>query len=69
VIGGAEIYAQVLDVADRIYLTQVYAEVDADTFFPELKHDRWTETQSTFQAADERNQYSFSFKLLERKTA
>ena len=69
VIGGAEIYAQVLDVAERIYLTQVHAEVDADTFFPELKHDRWTETQSTFQAADERNQYSFSFKLLERKTA
>ena len=69
VIGGAEIYAQVLDVADRIYLTQVHAEVDADTFFPELKHDRWTETQSTFQAADERNQYSSSFKLLERKTA
>ena len=69
VIGGAEIYAQVLDVADRIYLTQVHAEVDADTFFPELKHDRWTETQSTFQAADERNQYSFSFKQLERKTA
>ena len=68
VIGGAEIYAQVLDVADRIYLTQVHAEVDADTFFPELKHDRWTETQSTFQEADERNQYSFSFKLLERKT-
>jgi len=69
VIGGAEIYAQVLDVADRIYLTQVHAEVDADTFFPELKHDRWTETQSTRQAADERNQYSFSFKQLERKTA
>jgi len=69
VIGGAEIYAQVIDVADRVYLTQVHAEVDADTFFPELKPDTWTEIQSTFQAADERNQYSFSFKQLERKTA
>jgi dihydrofolate reductase len=69
VIGGAEIYTQTLDVADRVYLTLVHAEVDADTFFPELKPDRWTETQSTFQAADERNQYPFSFKLLERKTA
>ncbi len=68
VIGGAEIYTQTLDAADRVYLTQVHAEVGADTFFPELKHDKWTETQSTFQAADERNQYSFSFKLLERKT-
>jgi dihydrofolate reductase len=69
VIGGAEIYTQTLDAADRVYLTHVHAEVDADTFFPELKHDRWTETQSNFHAADERNQYSFSFKLLERKTA
>ena len=69
VIGGAEIYTQTLDVADRVYLTQVHAQVDADTFFPELKHDRWTETQNAFQAADDRNQYSFSFKLLERKTA
>lgn len=69
VIGGAEIYTQTLDVADRVYLTLVHAEVGADTFFPELKPDSWTETQSTFQAADERNQYSFSFKQLERKTA
>jgi dihydrofolate reductase len=69
VIGGAEIYTQTLDAADRVYLTQVRAEVDADTFFPELKREGWTERQSAFQAADERNQYSFSFKLLERKTA
>ena len=67
VIGGAEIYAQTLDVADRVYLTQVHAEVDADTFFPELKHDSWTETQSAFQPAGEKNQYAFTFKLLERE--
>jgi dihydrofolate reductase len=39
VIGGAEIYAQALDASDRVYLTKVHAEVDADTFFPELEHD------------------------------
>lgn len=68
VIGGAEIYTQTLDVADRVYVTQVHAEVDADTFFAEMKHDSWTETQSAFQLADEKNQYAFTFKLLERKT-
>lgn len=67
VIGGAEIYTQTLDAADRVYLTQVHAEVAADTFFPELKPDSWTEAQSAFQPADERNQYAFTFKLLERK--
>ena len=67
VIGGAEIYSQTLDVADRVYLTQVHAEVDADAFFPEFKHDSWTETMSAHQPADEKNQYAFTFRLLERK--
>jgi dihydrofolate reductase len=67
VCGGAEIYSQTLDLADRLYLTQVHAEVDADTFFPEWTQDDWTETQSAFQPADEKNQYPFTFKLLERK--
>src|SRR6266508_3978896 len=34
VIGGAEIYSQTLEIADRLYLTQVHAHVTADTFFP-----------------------------------
>ena len=67
VIGGAEIYSQTLGAADRVYLTQVHAEVDADTFFPELNPEAWSETESAIQPADEKNQYSFTFKLLERK--
>lgn len=68
VIGGAEIYAQTLDVANRLYLTQVHAEVDADTFFPELNHEEWTAAQKSFQPADDKNQYPSTFQLLERKT-
>jgi dihydrofolate reductase len=67
VIGGAEIYAQTLEMADRVYLTQVHAEVNADTFFPQLNFDAWVEKESAFQLSDEKNQYSFTFKLLERK--
>jgi dihydrofolate reductase len=67
VIGGAEIYAQTLDAADRVYLTQVHAEVDADRFFPDLSPGAWIETKNAFQPADEKNQYSFTFKLLDRK--
>ena len=67
VIGGAEIYSQTLGLADRMYVTQVHAEVNADTFFPEWKRDAWPETQSVFQPAAEKNQYAFEFKLLERK--
>jgi len=69
VIGGAEVYAQALAAADRVYLTQVHAEVDADTFFPALLHDEWVEKERFDHPADDRNQYAFTFRLLERKTA
>lgn len=66
VIGGAAIYAQALGVADRIYLTEVHTVVDADTFFPEFYRDDWIETQHIDQPADEKNQYAFTFTVLER---
>ena len=69
VIGGAEIYGQSLDLADRVYLTQVHAEVDADTFFPEMNRDDWAEKENWYQPADDKNQYSFTFMVLEKKSA
>jgi len=66
VIGGADIYAQALGVADRIYLTEVHAEVDADRFFPEFDRSAWTERESSYQPADEKNQHACTFRLLER---
>lgn len=67
IIGGAEIYSQALDVADRVYLTQVHVEADADTFFPDLNLNEWIEKQTTYQPADDKNQYAFTFKVLERE--
>jgi len=66
VCGGAAIYAQALNAAHRIYLTQVHANVDADTFFPEFDASIWRETEKSFQQADEKNQYALTFKVLER---
>jgi dihydrofolate reductase len=67
VIGGADIFAQALDVADRVYLTEVHAEVDADTFFPEFDRSAWTEKECSYQPADEKNQHACTFRLLERE--
>ncbi|NED93715.1 dihydrofolate reductase [Phytoactinopolyspora alkaliphila] len=44
VFGGAEIYAQTLDVADRLELTEVHAEPVGDTRFPPVDWARWRET-------------------------
>lgn len=64
VCGRAEIYQQSIALADRLYLTLVNAEVEADKFFPELKLENWNELESVFHPADEKNQFSFTFKLL-----
>lgn len=67
ICGGAQIYEQATGIADRMYLTAVHAQVEADTFFPAWNRSEWTEKESIDQAMDEKNQYSFSFKLLERR--
>jgi dihydrofolate reductase len=43
VIGGAEIFAGTLRLADRIYLTRIHARPDGDTTFPELDANVWRE--------------------------
>ena len=66
IMGGAEIYAQALPLAQRLYLTQVHAEVDGDAFFPEFDIERWHELgREDFSAAGP-NPYDYSFVILER---
>lgn len=69
VCGGAEIYAQTIDAAERIYLTSVAADCDADTFFPEFDRGEWVEAGSEPHTADEKNEHPFTFSLLVRKRA
>ena len=66
ICGGGEIYSQSIGIADRMYLTLVDAEVAADTFFPEFDQREWSERESFYQPADEKNQYAFNFKLMIR---
>ena len=66
VIGGGEIYRQTIDLADRMYLTRVHADVGADVFFPEISSGAWTEIQRVAFPADEKNQYATEFTVLER---
>lgn len=44
VIGGAEIYRLFLDRADKVWLTEIHAEPEGDTFLPEFSEDRWRRT-------------------------
>lgn len=66
VIGGAQIYGQCLDAARRIYLTLVHAQVDGDAFYSGWRGAEWRESSRERHAADERNEYDYSFVTLER---
>ncbi len=66
IMGGADLYEQTLDTAKRIYLTEVHAEVEGDTYFPEFDREIWEETSRQDFKADEKNQYDYSFVILER---
>lgn len=61
IIGGGEIFRQLLDQASDLYLTWVDAEVPADTHFPELDARLWQEVSSEPHPADERHAYAFRF--------
>ncbi|OGI65699.1 MAG: dihydrofolate reductase [Candidatus Muproteobacteria bacterium RBG_16_60_9] len=66
IIGGAEIYAQTIDRADRLLLTLVHAAVPGDTFFPEIDWSPWRETARESHAPDERHAHAYSFVTYER---
>jgi len=67
VIGGAEIYHQALPLADRLYLTQVHADVEGDTFFPEFDLSQWQEVEREDFSASSANPCDYSFLVLEKR--
>ena len=69
IIGGSQVYALFLPVADRVYLTRVHAEVEGDAFFPRLDEDAWRLVSDERHSADERNEFEYSFRVYERKAS
>ncbi|MBU6282947.1 dihydrofolate reductase [bacterium] len=67
VIGGAEVYALALPVADRIELTRVAARVEGDVRFPPLDPTEWSEQAVGSHPADDRNEHAFAFVTLDRR--
>jgi dihydrofolate reductase len=66
IVGGADIYRQVLPQVQIIHLTRVHANVDGDVLFPELKEQQWREVAKEYHPADERHAHAFTFSTLER---
>jgi dihydrofolate reductase len=67
VIGGATLYALALAKAQRLYLTDVEADIDGDTKFPEFDEAGWSEVRRESHGADANNAYPFTLRVLERR--
>lgn len=66
IIGGANLYRQTLEDADRLYLTLVKAEPQGDTWFPLIEAQQWREIERETHNADESNEYDYDFVVLDR---
>jgi dihydrofolate reductase len=66
VIGGEELFREVLPQAGRIYLTEVHASPDADTWFPEIDRGEWREFSREAHKAGPKDDHDFSFVVLDR---
>jgi dihydrofolate reductase len=61
IIGGGDIFTQVLHAADKIYLTRIYKDFEGDAKFPELNFSEWKLMKYMRHHADEKNPYEYSF--------
>ena len=66
ICGGAEIYKQAFDIADKMYLTRIHEEFDGDTFFPEINMNVWAEKGREDFEPDDKNKYAYSFCVFKR---
>jgi len=61
IVGGADIFAITLPYSEKMYLTEIHARVEANTFFPEFDRSAWKEISRDSYPADEQNDYPCSF--------
>ncbi|MCX2681658.1 dihydrofolate reductase [Galbibacter sp. EGI 63066] len=67
IIGGGEIYKLGMPFADKIELTRVHHQLEADTFFPEIDEDEWELAASEHHPKDGKHRFDFSYLTYIRK--
>ena len=69
ICGGASIYRQFLPLADKLYLTVVYKDFEADVYFPEINYNAWKLVEESERMTDEKTQLTYAYFVYERKDA
>ncbi|HLQ98518.1 MAG TPA: dihydrofolate reductase [Candidatus Dormibacteraeota bacterium] len=67
VIGGGNLYKQVLPFASRMYITEIDQSFEGDTYFPTFDEDEWTLTSKLKGKKNDRNPYDYHFLQYDRR--
>lgn len=67
IVGGAEIYALSMPLADEILVTLLHDIFDGDAYFPEISADTWEIVEKERGITDEKNTYQYSYITYSRK--
>ncbi|MFC4022991.1 dihydrofolate reductase [Oceanobacillus longus] len=67
IIGGGNIFNQVIDIADRMYITWIDESFDGDTYFPTFSKDEWHLTSKVKGERNDTNPYDYYFLQYDRK--
>jgi dihydrofolate reductase len=67
VIGGASLYAEALAITQKLYITEIDADLVGDTFFPPIDNAVWKEASREVRSNDEKNIYDLQFVVLQRR--
>lgn len=67
IIGGAHLFSQAIRIADRMYITRIHHQFNADVFFPEINELEWLCRNKEFRQHDEKNTYDMTFITYDRR--
>ena len=66
IIGGGNIFEQTMDIADKLEVTEIKTNIEADTFFPKIDPKIWAKTDEVCHEKDEKNNFDFCFQTFQR---
>lgn len=67
IIGGGMIYNEFMKIANKLYITNIDEEFEADVFFPNVDFTQWSLIERTFFEKNEKNEYDHTFSIWYKK--
>lgn len=67
IIGGGEIYKLTQKLWDKLYITEVHAEIEGDIFFPKIDTKKWVKVSEESHQKDAKHEFDYSFLVYEKK--